>query len=204
MSSIVDFKKMLKPFYNPSQPGFHIVTVPRMNFLMIDGTGNPATSIEYQSAVEVLYSVAYGIKFALKPSGYDHVVAPLEGLWWMDDMNEFTMANKDRWKWTMMILQPEWVTTEWFDKVKETIYRKKKSDEIRNIRLMPYEEGLSVQILYTGAYVDEAPTIAEMHKFISENGYQPGGKHHEIYLGDPRKTTPEKLKTVLRQPMVKL
>ncbi len=199
----IDFKKALKQLYNPSIKGFHIVHVPAMNFLMLDGTGDPNKSTYYQLAVDALYSVAYGVKFALKPQGFDHIVPPLEGLWWMEDMSEFTVANKDRWQWTMMLMQPEWVSAGAVEKTREASHRKKPNEMLAKIKFGRYEEGESVQILYTGAYMDEAPVIAEMHRFITSNGYQAFGKHHEIYLGDPRKTSPEKLHTILRQPVRK-
>jgi hypothetical protein len=145
--------------------------------------------------------MSYGIKFALKSQGFDHIVPPLEGLWWMENMNEFTLANKDSWEWTMMIMQPEWVTGEWVEKVRDEAYKKKRLPLLKKARFKPYDEGLSVQIVYTGAYENEARTIADIHTFIKNNRYQTNGKHHEIYLGDPRKTSPEKLKTILRQPI---
>ena len=130
----MDFKKVLKPLYNPSQKGFHFVEVPAMNFLMLDGVGDPNTSLDYQQAVEALYSMSYGLKFALKNQGFDHIVPPLEGLWWMGDMNEFTVANKARWEWTMMIMQPEWVTTEWVEKVRDMTIKKKDNPSLSTIR----------------------------------------------------------------------
>lgn len=204
MAGKVDFKKVLKLFYNPSQKGFHIIEVPIMNFIKMDGIGDPNISIDYQQAVDALYSMSYGLKFALKSQGFDHIVPPLEGLWWMDDMSEFTTANKSRWKWTMMIMQPEWVTSDWVEKVRIETMKKKDNPFISQCRFEPYDEGLVLQTLYTGAYADEAPTIADMHKHIKVNGYQAHGKHHEIYLGDPRKTSPERLHTILRQPVRKI
>jgi hypothetical protein len=199
----VDFKKTLKDLYNPAKHGFHLVEVPAMNFLMLDGRGNPNTSVDYQQAVEALYSLAYGIKFALKPQGHDHIVPPLEGLWWMDNMEDFTVANKDSWKWTMMLMQPDWITHDHFESVQKAATKKKENPQILKIRLERYIEGLAVQILYTGAYADEGPTIAEMHHYIQANSFKPNGRHHEIYLGDPRKTAPDKLKTIIRQPIIK-
>ncbi len=204
MNTKVDFKKALKPLYNPSQKGFHFLEVPPMNFLMLDGVGDPNTSLDYQQAVEALYSISYGLKFALKIQGFDHIVPPLEGLWWMGDMNEFTLENKARWEWTMMIMQPEWVTAEWVEKVRDMTIKKKDNPSLSTVRFEFYDEGLSVQLLYTGAYKNEAPTIAEMHKFINTHGYRPNGKHHEIYLGDPRKSSPDRLQTILRQPIRKV
>jgi hypothetical protein len=203
MSTKVDFKKALKHLYNPPKGVFHIVEVPAMNFLMLDGKGDPNTSEDYQQAVEGLYTISYGIKFSLKPQGFDHIVPPLEGLWWMENMDDFTLANKASWEWTMMIMQPEWVAGESVDKVIHDAIKKKKLPSLGKIRFGRYLEGISVQYLYTGAYENEAPMIAEMHKYVKNNGYQTHGKHHEIYLGDPRKISPEKLQTILRQPIRK-
>src|SRR4030042_1103631 len=203
MSEKVDYKKLLKPLYSPPRGGFHIVDLPEMNYLMVDGKGNPNSSVDYQSSVEVLYTMSFGIKFALKGQGHDHVVPPLEGLWWKDNMDEFTLANKDLWKWTMMIMQPDWVTNDWVEKVCEVTSKKKKLAYANKVRFESYNEGLSVQFLYTGAYENESSTIANLHQFIRNNGYKLAGKHHEIYLGDPRKTLPEKLQTILRQPVKK-
>ncbi len=201
MAEKIDFKKTLKQLYNPSIKGFHIVEVPRMNFLMVDGRGNPNTSPEYQQVVDALYSLSYGIKFALKSQGFDHIVPPLEGLWWMEDMREFTQTNKDRWEWTMMIMQPEWVTHEHVEKVRDETSRKKPNSMLSKVRFDKYIEGMAAQVLYTGAYSDEGPVIADLQRFIEAQGCKPRGKHHEIYLGDPRKTFPERLQTILRQPM---
>jgi hypothetical protein len=199
----IDFKKALKQLYNPSTKGFHVVEVPAMNFLMLDGKGDPNTSQVYQVAIDALYSLAYGLKFALKTQGYDHIVPPLEGLWWMDDMSEFSLANKDLWQWTMMIMQPEWVSSEWVEKVRQQIGQRKTNEMLAHIRFAPYIEGLVVQIVYTGAYADEGPVIADMKEYITTYGYHTNGKHHEIYLGDPRKTSPSRLKTIIRQPVRK-
>ncbi len=201
MTGKVDFKKTLKNLYSPSIKDFHVVEVPDMNFLMIDGKGNPNTSIDYQQALETLYSMSYGIKFALKTKGYDHIIPPLEGLWWMEDMNEFSYENIARWKWTMMIMQPEWVTQETVELVQENVFKKKGNSNVNLVRYERYNEGLAVQKLYVGAYKDEAPVIADMHAFIKSNGYHNNGKHHEVYLSDVRKTSAEKLQTILRQPI---
>ncbi len=203
MSEKVDFKKTFKSLYNPPTGGFQIVDVSKMDYLMIDGKGNPNTSELYQQSVEVLYTMSYGIKFSLKAQGFDHVIPPLEGLWWMQNMNDFTRANKELWEWTMMIMQPEWVSNESVEKTRDEVYRKKKLPLLNKVRFESYCEGLSVQTLYIGAYDNEASTIADMHNFIKDNGYEFNGKHHEIYIGDPRKTLPEKLQTILRQPIRK-
>jgi hypothetical protein len=203
MAHKVDYKKTLRQLYNPSIHGIHLVKVPKMNFLMVDGAGNPNTSLEYQQAIAALYTMSYGIKFAFKKQGYDHVVPPLEGLWWMENMHDFSLVNKDQWKWTMMIMQPKWVTAEWVKEALLNAMKKKDNPSLSLIRFDNFHEGLCVQTLYKGAYVDEAPTIAKIHEYIRTNGFMTNGKHHEIYLGDPRKTSPEKLLTILRQPIRK-
>jgi hypothetical protein len=204
--SKIDFKKELKHLYRPSSKEFVVVDVPPMNFLMIDGHGDPNTAQEYQDAVETLYAVAYKLKFTSKKElGKDYVVPPLEGLWWAEDMEAFTAArDKSAWDWTMMIMQPEWITQEMVEEAVKQV-EKKGLPALSKLRLETYHEGLAVQILHIGSYDDEAPTIAKMHhEFMPENGYEPTGKHHEIYLSDPRKVAPEKLKTVLRQPVRKI
>jgi hypothetical protein len=201
MITKTDFKKLFKELYNPRKSYFHLVNVPPMNFLMIDGKGDPNKSVDYQDAMAALYTLSYGLKFALKSQGYDHVVPPIEGLWWMENMEEFSFTNKDMWAWTMMIMQPEWINQEWVERVRKNARGKKDNPFIDKVRYERFYEGLSVQFLYTGAYADEAPKISEMHKFILSNGYKSNGKHHEIYLGDPRKTSPERLQTIIRQPV---
>jgi hypothetical protein len=199
-----DIKKELKHLYRPSKAKFTIVDVPEMNFLMIDGHGDPNTSLAYQAALEALYGVAYTVKFKLKkdPETDDYVVPPLEGLWWVEDTSQFTLADKDAWSWTMMIVQPEWVTPDVVEEARAETSRKKELPALPDLRFEPYHEGLSVQILYLGPYDEEGPTIARMHAFAEDQGYALRGKHHEIYLSDPRRTAPEKRKTVIRQPIV--
>ena len=199
----IDFKKTLKHLYNPPADKFTLVDVPPMNYLMIDGHGDPNTAPEFQENTEALYTLAYTIKFALKPAGVDFVVPPSEGLWWMDDMSQFSLAVKERWDWTLMMMQPEVVTPEVFTGALQQALRKKALPALQKVRLEAYAEGLAVQIMYFGAYADEGPTIARMHAYIRDEGFVPNGKHHEIYLGDPRRTPPEKLKTVIRQPVRK-
>jgi hypothetical protein len=198
-----DFKKELKHLYNPSKKDFSVVDVPPMQFLMIDGHGDPNTAQEYQDAVEALYAVAYKLKFmSKKEQGMDYVVPPLEGLWWAEDMETFNIKrDKSAWDWTMMIMQPEWITQELLAEAVEQV-GKKNLPALPKIRLEPYHEGLAVQIMHIGSFDDEGPTLARLHnEFLPENGYAEAGKHHEIYLSDPRKVAPEKLKTVLRQPV---
>jgi hypothetical protein len=202
----IDLKKELKHLYKPSKTEFTIVDVPEMTFLMIDGHGDPNKVPEYQQVMDALYAVAYTIKFELKedPETDDYVVPPLEGLWWMEDMAEFSLDDKDAWDWTMMIMQPDWVTPEIVETARAKAAGKKALPALPKMRFAPYHEGLSVQILYVGPYEEEGPTIARMHNFAHEQGYVLRGKHHEIYLSDPRRTAPEKLKTVIRQPIQKV
>jgi hypothetical protein len=203
----IDFKKELKHLYRPSAKEFAVVDVPPMQFLMADGHGDPNTAKEYQDAIEALYAVAYKLKFMSKrEKGEDYVVPPLEGLWWAEDMETFTtMRDKSAWDWTMMIMQPEWITQEMFEEVVRQVEKQKGLPALPELRLDAYHEGLSVHILYIGSYDAEGPTIARMHhEFMPRNGYEPAGKHHEIYLSDPRKVAPEKLKTVIRQPIRKV
>lgn len=201
----IDLRKALKPCYAPSAKQFTLLEVPPLSFLMVDGTGNPNTSPEYQQALEALYAVSYGLKFTLKKAGIaDWSVMPLEGLWWAEDLDIFA-AGGDRtaWQWTMMIAQPDLVTAEQVEQAVAEARKKKDMPALGCLRLEPYAEGLSAQILYLGAYAGEGPTIARMHAWIAEQGYAARGKHHEIYLGDPRRSAPEKLKTVIRQPVEK-
>ena len=197
-----DFRKTLKHLYQPSTKDFTTVEVPVMQFAKIDGAGNPNTSAEYAHAVQWLYSVSYPLKFMSKKElGKDYTVPPLEGLWWAEDMASFVSGDKDKWLWTMMIMQPDWITAEMFAAAVDKA-RAKLGDPPASLRLEFFDEGLSVQIMYIGAYADEGPTIARLHnEFMPAHGLTENGHHHEIYLGDPRKTPPEKLKTVIRQPV---
>jgi len=199
----VDFKKELKQLYRPSAKQFDVVDVPEMNFLMVDGHGNPNIEQTYGEAVEALYAVAYKIKFMSKKRlDQDYVVPPLEGLWWALDMDAFVTGQKDDWDWTMMIMQPKWITSEMFEEGSALAKKAKNPPALPNMRLQNYHEGLSIQIMHLGPYDDEAPTLAILHnEFIPENNFTMSGKHHEIYLSDPRKVKPEKLKTILRQPV---
>jgi hypothetical protein len=198
----VDLKKEFKNLYNPSSKEIEIVKVPMMNFLMIDGIGDPNTSKAYSDSIETLYSVSYSIKFILKKEKeIDYVVMPLEGLWWAEDMGQFSTKNKDKWKWTSMIMQPDFVDKKVFEMAFEQVKIKKNLLMLSKIRFQSFNEGLSVQIMYIGPYSSETPTIEKLHKFVKESGHNLRGKHHEIYLSDPRKTAPEKIKTIIRQPI---
>ncbi len=200
-----DYKKIYKEFYGQSVKKISILEVPKLNYLMIDGVGDPNTSKEYQDAVEALFSVSYTIKFMLKKGeeNIDYGVMPLEGLWWADDMNNFLVDNKELWKWTMMIMQPDIVTMEHVTTALEEVAKKKELPSLSKVVYKEYNEGLVAQIMHIGPYCDEAPTIEKLHKFITEEGYELTGLHHEIYLSDPRRCTPEKMKTIIRQPIKK-
>jgi len=199
----IDWKKELKHLYRPSARAVVAADVPAMNFLMIDGAGDPNSAQEYQQAVEALYAVAYALKFMVKkgPIAVDYGVMPLEGLWWVDDMRQFSVDDKGAWQWTMMIMQPDYVTQALYEDALEQVRVKKDPAALDKMRFESYHEALSAQIMHVGPYAAEAPTIEKIHQFIAENGVQLRGKHHEIYLGDPRRTAPERLKTIIRQPM---
>ncbi len=199
----VDFKNQIDS-YTAARGKFSVVTVPAMQFLMIDGHGDPNNAEAYQGALTTIYPVAYALKFLSKGElGRDYAVMPLEALWWSDDMASFTTArDKSRWDWTLMNLVPEWITPEQFDQARETIARKNGAPLLDALRLERFDEGLCVQTLHVGAYDDEGPVLEAMHnEFIPAQGLRMTGKHHEIYLSDPRRTPAEKLKTILRQPV---
>jgi len=199
----LDLKKDLKHLYNPPAKAPVMLVVPPMNFLAIDGKGTP-DGPDAVAAIEALYPVAYTLKFTIKKTqAIDYPVMPLEGLWWADDMASFSMGDKASWKWTYMIMQPELITREMVDKAIVEVRRKKNPPALGKMRFERFDEGPSAQIMYTGPYSAEGPTIKMLHDFIHEKGLVFDGlkqKHHEIYLGDPRRVAPEKLKTVIRQP----
>jgi hypothetical protein len=199
----VDFKQQLKHLYNPSAKDVTVVEVPPLHFLMIDGAGNPNTAITYKQAVEALFAVSYALKFMVKKgAGIDYGVMPLEGLWWADDMTQFNFENKDIWKWTALVMQPDYVTDAMFKAAREQVAHKKDLPALGDLRFSVFHEGQAAQIMYLGPYAEEGPTIAKLHHFIDQQGGQRQGKHHEIYLSDPSHTAPQKLKTVIRQPFV--
>jgi hypothetical protein len=178
------------------------VRVPELAFVRIDGEGDPNTSPAYRDALEALYGLSYTLKFALKKElGLSYRVGPLEGLWWADDMAVFSTGRKADYRWTMMIAQPDEVTAERFDRARDEVRRKKGPGALDRVRLERFAEGLAAQVLYLGPYRDEGPTIERLHAFIRDAGYRLRGKHHEIYLGDPRRSAPEKLRTIIRQPI---
>jgi hypothetical protein len=179
-----------------------LIDVPELTFLMIDGHGDPNVSDRYREGIQALYAVSYTLKFAIKRAGGpDHRVGPLEGLWWVDDLTRSTMEDKSAWDWTAMIRQPADVTTRLVEEVALEVADKKQLPAVRELRLERFAEGHAAQILHVGPYAEEGPTIERLHAFIDEQGYARRGKHHEIYLGDPRRTAPARLKTIIRQPV---
>lgn len=198
----IDFKKIYPQLYRASTDRFALVEVPSLQFAMIDGKGNPNAALAYGRAIEWLFSVAYAMKFAAKTSlGRDYVVPPLEGLWWADDPADFIAGRKDRWRWTMMILAPDFLDGAMFSAAVEKA-AKKLGAPPPSLRMETFREGLSLQILHIGSYDEEAPTLARLHHEVMPSlGFAFGGKHHEIYLSDARRTPPAKLRTILRQPV---
>lgn len=198
----IDFKKELKELYNPPRGKITVVDVPAMNFIMIDGQGDPAHAESYQQAIEALYGVSYTLKFMVKKGDMeiDYGVPPLEGLWWTNVTGPEAQLNRAAWQWTSMIMAPDFVSHQMFDKAREQVHRKKAPPALGLLRFESFQEGKAAQIVHFGPYSEEGPTIEKLHQFLAENGWKLRDKHHEIYLGDPRKTAPEKLKTIIRQP----
>lgn len=201
MTTTVDLRRTLPELYRAGpEPAF--VDVPELPFLMIDGAGDPETSTGYAAALHGLYSVAYGVHFALKRQSHpiDSPVLPLEGLWWVPDMPRFAAADRSEWRWTMLIPQVEAVTPALVTECAAAA-RAKGIEAAGDVRLERYAEGRCAQVLHRGPYAEEGPTIAALHAFVAEHGYRLTGKHHEIYLGDPRRSRPDRLRTIIRQPV---
>jgi len=199
----IDLKKSLDN-YQARRGQFRIVDVPDLQYLMVDGHGDPNTSPAFTDAVETLYPVAYTLKFASKRGlGRDYVVPPLEGLWWAEDLESFTAArDKSRWDWTLMLLVPDWLGEELVAAAIEKVAAKNRPARLDDLRLAPLSEGRCVQTLHVGSFDDEADVLARLHhEFIPDNGLRMTGTHHEIYLSDFRKVAPEKQRTILRQPV---
>lgn len=199
----IDYKKQLKNLYKPSARKVDIVKIPQMNFLMIDGEGDPNTSQSFQDAIDVLYPLSYALKFMVKRGELeiDYSVMPLEGLWWADDMSSFSAQNKENWQWTLMIMQPDFIAKEMVENATQEVRKKKNPVALQSIRFESFSEGKAAQIMHIGPFSEEGPTIAKLHSFIEENGSRRIGKHHELYLSDIRRAAPEKWKTIIRQPM---
>ena len=198
----IDLKKELRAFYNPTAKEVTLIDVPKMNFIMIDGRGAPE-SPQFAQSIEALYPIAYGVKFDKKKTdGTDYGVMPLEGLFWADDMSVFMPETADRnsWQWTLMIKQPDFITRKAFDNAVTSAKKKKDNPLIDKVRFENFTEGKAAQIMHIGPYSAEGPNIQKLHHKITEIGGKLTGRHHEIYLSDPRRAAPDKMKTVVRQP----
>ncbi len=202
--SKIDYKKEYKELYSPTKKDVSVVSVPEMNFLMIDGQGDPNTSEAFKDATEALYSLSYTIKFMIKQGAMaiDYGVLPLEGLWWADDMETFDIDNKQDWKWTLMIMQPNLVSKELVKQATDLVRYKSNPAALSKIRFESYDEGEVAQIMHLGPFSEEGPAVEKVHEYIASQGFKRNGKHHEIYLSDIRKAAPEKWRTVIRQPFV--
>lgn len=199
MTIVLDPRKSERILYAPGALPV-IVDVPDLRFVMIDGAGAPDVSEGYQQAVQALYGVSFAMRFALKrEADIDHPVMPLEGLWWVDGDVPFLDADRSQWRWTMMIRQAEQATPEFLASAIAKASKKYANPALDLLRLESFSEGTAAQVMHTGPYSEERPTIERLWAFIVEQGLTPHGLHHEIYLGDPRKTAPERLRTVLRQ-----
>ena len=201
MSEKLDFKKYLKSFYAPKNSDFELVELPPLRYLALDGSGSPESD-EFSMAIQALYSTVYPLKFISKAAtGKDYVIPPLEALWWAEDYSVFTENKRTSWKWTLLSIIPEWVTEEHFNAALAKALAKG-SDCAASIELRLITEGLSYQALYTGPFSGEGAVLSTLHDVVMpENGYTFNGLHHEIYLSDMRRTAPDKLKTILRQPV---
>jgi hypothetical protein len=193
----------LTELYAPSAAHPSIVEIPPFKFLMVDGAGDPNTSTAFQDAIQALFPLSYGIHFALKKAGIESRVRPLEALWWADGKRDFMKIGPGLWRWTAMMMQPDEITPALLEKVRIEAERKKPNPMLAKVRLETFDEGLAAQVMHIGPYRAEKPTIDRLRAFIAEQGYRPRGKHHEIYIGDPRRAAPEKLKTVVRQPVAR-
>lgn len=199
----IDLKKTLKHLYLPSASKVMQIAVPPMNYLMVDGAGDPNTEASYRETVETLFTLSYALKFMAKkgPLALDYGVMPLEGLWWADDVAAFIVEDKSNWKWMLMIMQPDFIAPEMIATAMAEVRKKKNLVALNKVRFEAFAEGAAAQTLHIGPFAEEGPTIERVHRFIADSGHQRVGKHHEIYLSDIRKADPKKWKTVIRQPM---
>ncbi|TXJ04580.1 MAG: hypothetical protein E6Q27_07730 [Aeromicrobium sp.] len=205
VSEKIDFKKTFST-YHAKVGVFDIVEVPIQRFLMVDGAGDPNTSPAYVDALEVLYPFSYALKFHSKRElERDYVVPPLEGLWWAEDMSSFTSErDKNAWQWTMMLYVPEWLSADDVEVARLSAGKKQRPSALDKVRFETLDEGLCVQTLHIGSYEDEGPVLQRMHNDVmTTEELTMTGKHHEIYLSDPRRVAPEKLRTILRQPVTR-
>ncbi len=200
----IDFKKEYKDLYRASAKKVSYIKVPEMKFLMVDGQGYPEKSPDFQPAIEALYSAAYTLKFMLKdeklqPKNYfDFVVPPLESLWWMEGSDCFDVEKHDDWRWTLMIMQADYITDDLIEKAKEEILKKKEVSYFKKMRFEKGSSGKAAQLMHIGPYNDVNRSIDILIKEFEEKGLKMIGKHYEIYLSDPRRVPPERLKTIIR------
>lgn len=204
----IDYKKKYKYLYSPKPGVVEEVDVPALNFAMIDGKGaadGPSQTPEFQDAFGAIYGITYTLKMGRKKAGVgpDYTISPPEALWWMEGDVEFDISKPGLWRWTLMLMQPDFISQDDFKQAVEQLKKKKDNPQIDKLRLETFEEGLSVQTMHVGPYADEGPNIEKLHDYSKQNGLKLRGRHHEIYFGDPRRTKPEKLKTILRQPVEK-
>jgi hypothetical protein len=201
-----DLKKELKEFYKPSAKEGKLIRVPKFQFLKINGINASPQSADFQNAIQALFTLSYKIKFSSKTEkGLDYVVMPLEGLWWADDMDAFIQGEKEKWRWTLMIMQPGHIDQEILKEAKKKSETKVSKEVLDQVVLEDFEEGWTAQILHIGPFAEEGPNIQKLHQLIHDQGGQFDGhrhKHHEIYLSDFRRVAPEKMKTILRQPFL--
>jgi hypothetical protein len=203
----LDLIKQYQSLYLQPKNSVSIVEVPKFNFLRIDGKGNPNNNPDYSDALGALYSVAYTLKFAVKkgPLQVDYKVMPLEGLWWTEDMSEFTLNDRGNWLWRMMIMLPDLITAEMVRHSIEEARKKKNPPRLNDVMFESFEEGLAAQVFHLGPYGEaERPSVEKLHSFIKDNGYTLRAKHHEIYFNSPLRTDPSRLKTIIRQPIEKI
>ena len=198
----VDFKKTMKALYDAPRGRFVQIDVPKLRYVMVDGRGNPNSAPSYKTSIEWLFSTSYAMKFSAKREvDRDYVVPPLEALWWADDPADFVARRKDAWQWTMMIMAPDFVGQDIYEAA-VTKTHDKLGVPPETLRLEPLTEGACLQTLHIGSYDDEGPILAQLHdELMPTQKLTFNGKHHEIYLSDPRRTPAAKLKTILRQPV---
>jgi hypothetical protein len=206
----LDLRKQYKHLYKPRHNKVSVVDVPALKFVCLDGAiepgKSPGTSPSFKAATETMYAISYTLKFMSKQreeNPIDYAVMALEALWWIED-GEFDITNPSNWLWTTMIMQPDHITDEMFQAGVEQVRKKKPHLVLNQLRFETFHEGLSMQIMHIGPYANEPATLKKMDTFARDSGYIACGKHHEIYLGDPRRTKPENLKTVLRHPVEKI
>lgn len=203
MPDKIDFKRQYKTLYTASPKRISLVDVPKLPFLTLTGQGDPETSPDFQGKVEALYGISFTLKFMNKETGWgpDYAVPPLEGLWWADKLTDFADMIRENWKWKLMILQPDFISEEMMEQSVAKVARKRPSPYPGQAKLESFTEGLSAQVLHVGPYREATETIRNLHEFIKANNYDLRGEHHEVYLSDPRRASPDKLRTIIRQPV---